>query len=149
MKKYIKIILVIWLAYACFSCDKFLETESNSTFTEKSVFTNLDFATKAVNSIYNNLTSMNLYEYYIGLYYKCDNDIECSIYEDDGSKRSLSHYAGNEGSTTLQGTWEDLYSSIERANICIDNLPQSPIWEGEYAGEAHRLYGEFAYINTI
>lgn len=142
MKKFIKISFIALLIISAISCEDFLETESKSTFTEETVFTNLDFATKAVYGIYDNIASYWMYTYHMGLFWKCDNDIEMSFSPDDGSKKSLAHYAATEGSTGLDRVWNTIYQTIERANICIDNLPASPIWEGEYENEAKRLYGE-------
>src|SRR5690606_10004428 len=102
----------------------------------------LDFATKAVYGIYANLTENNLYEYTLGLFYKCDTDIEMQFSANDGARRSITHYAADEGNSQLIGPWNLLYQTIERANICIDNLPKSPIWEGEYAQQARQLYAE-------
>ncbi|RIH67186.1 RagB/SusD family nutrient uptake outer membrane protein [Mariniphaga sediminis] len=150
MKKNIKIIVFALLIIgSSISCEDYLETDSNSTFTEETAFSNLDFATKAVFGIYGNITSYYMYTYHLGLFYKCDTDIELSLSEDNGSNRSLAHYAGTEGSTGLDRVWNLMYQTIERANICIDNLPQSPIWEGEYSDEAHRLYGEAVTLRAL
>lgn len=141
MEKFIKLIVFALLMYSITSCENYLNTESYSTFTEETVFTNLDFATKAVNGIYANLTSANLYATTL-IFFGCDNDIEFSIAKDDGSRNSSAHYAATEGSSAVKAVWNTLYQTIERANICIDNLPVSPIWNGEYTKQAHQLYGE-------
>jgi hypothetical protein len=139
--KYLKLILIALLINTIISCDNFLETKSRSEFTEETVFTNLDFATKAVNGIYANFTSSYLYDIYF-LFYRFDSDIEYSYSPNDGSFYSIAHYAATDGTSTLDLTWNYLYNSIERANICIDKLPVSPIWKGKYEKEARQLYGE-------
>jgi len=149
MKFNIGIILILALFVPLVSCDDYLETESNSTFTEQSSFSNLDFATKAVLGIYSNFAQTHSYTYTLMCYYACDNDIEYVAGTDDASKRSLARYAGDEGNAYLAGPWTLIYQTIERANICIDNLPKSPIWDGEYASEAHRLYGEAKTLRAL
>lgn len=149
MKKYIEILVLISIIFMSYSCENYLETESNSTFTEENAFSNLDFATKEVLGIYSNFTSVDLYDYFLGLYFKCDNDIECVLGANDGGKYSLAHYDVDEGTSYLEGPWNLLYQSIERANICIDNLPGSPIWEGEYENEARQLYGEAVTLRAL
>ena len=149
MRKYIKLLVFVLLIYTTSSCDDFLKPKSNSTFTEGSIFTNLDFATKEVNGIYYNLTSDYLYGYQLGLYYKCDNDIECLFGADDGGKRSAGHYVADAGNSSIKNTWNILYATIERANICIDGLPKSPVWTGDYAKDAHRLYGEAITLRAL
>lgn len=146
--KYIKIIVFVLLASITTSCEDYLVTESNSTFTETTAFANLDFATKAVYGIYEKFTNPNFYDYYY-MYTKIDNDIECAFNPDEGAKWSLAHYAGTEGSSKLEEMWAILFLTIERANICIDNIPKSPIWEGEYAKEAHQLYGEAVTLRAL
>lgn len=141
MKKHIKFLALAVLVYAFVSCDDYLKTESNSTFTETSAFSNLDFATKAVYSVYEVFTLNYMYDYYFP-YYKADTDIEFFVGANNGSSNDLPHYAAIESNTMLKGIWETMYKGIEKANICIDNLPKSPVWTGEYADDAKWLYGE-------
>lgn len=147
MKKYFLIYLLI-ISFIV-SCDDYLETESKSKFTEESVFSNLDFASKAVKGIYQVLTLDNMYAYSMGIYFKFDSDIECSYGANDGAINSLSHYAGTPSCSPLMGVWNSIYQTIERANLCIVNLPESPIWEGEYAKEAKFLYGEAVTLRAL
>ncbi|SEO05716.1 Starch-binding associating with outer membrane [bacterium A37T11] len=148
MNRYIKYFLIIICACSIGSCKKFLESTSHSIFTEDLAFSNLDFATKAVYGIYNMFTVMDSYNYYF-MYTKLDNDIEFSYSADDNAKFQLGHYAGNPGSARLETMWNVLFQTIERANLCIDNLPKSPIWQGEFAKEAHRLYGEAVTLRAL
>lgn len=141
MKKYIKFLALVVLVNAIVSCDDYLKTESSSTFTETSAFSNLDFATKAVYSIYDVFALNYMYDYYFA-FYKVDDDIEFLTGANNGSTNDLGHYAAIEGNTLLKGMWETMYKGIEKANICIDNLPKSPVWTGEYADDAKWLYGE-------
>lgn len=133
------------------SCEGFLETESNSTFTEDNVFSNIDFAQKAVYGIYDNLANSHTYDYTLSYFFPCDNDIEhvAGDLADDSGRRSLARYKGNDGYSQLASTWRTLYQTIERANICIDNLPLSPIWTGEYESDAKRLYAEAKVLRAL
>jgi len=149
MKKYLRIFVLVLVIYTNVSCEDFLNTKSTSTFTEESSFENLDFATKAVNGIYSYFTSTYSYAMNLGIYYRCDNDIEWVQSANNGSSNSLSHYAGNAGTGTLKEVWNSLYKTIEQANICIDNLPSSPIWEGPYTTNAHALYGEAITLRAL
>lgn len=141
MKRYLKFFCYILLSFSVVSCEDYLATESKSTLTEETTFGNLDFATKAVYGVYEQLTSNPLYDYNF-MFYKADNDIEVNWGANNGAVYNISHYSATEGTNYLQQVWNDLYSGIEKANLCIDNLPESALWEGEHADEAHRLYGE-------
>jgi len=141
MKRYVKFFSYILFSFSVVSCEDYLATESKSTLTEETTFGNLDFATKAVYGVYEHLTSNPLYDYNF-MFYKTDNDIEVNWGANNGAVFNISHYAATEGTNYLQQVWNDLYSGIEKANLCIDNLPKSALWEGEHANEARRLYGE-------
>jgi len=142
MKKYIKFIIFMLFIASVISCNDYLVTQSNSVFTEETSFSNLDFAQKAVYGAYYNLTSVYLYGAY-SLHYNCDNDIEFTVNPDNGGIFNLDHYSAVPGTNSFTNIWWNyFYSAIEKANICIDNLPISPLWKGETAAEARRMYGE-------
>jgi hypothetical protein len=149
MKNKLYLLYFSIIAIFGYSCDDYLDAESKSTFTEETVFSNLDFATKAVLGIYSQFTETNFYAYAVGFYYPCDNDIEHVSGSADASRRDLSRYLGTDGNPYSSGPWTLIYRAIERANICIDNLPESPIWEGEYARQARRLYGEAKTLRAL
>lgn len=148
MKKLFLMLLGVLVLNTISSCKKYLEVKSDSMFTEESAFSNLDFATKAVYGIYDILTSSDSYGYYY-MYTKIDSDIEFSFGANEGAKFQLGHYAGDAGSARLEGMWNNWYKIIERANICLDKLPTSPLWEGAYAAEAKQLYAEAATLRAL
>ena len=137
-QKYTKLMLLLLTLYSFTSCADYLKTESNSIFTEDKVFSNLDFATKAVNGMYADLSSNTWYTYNY-LFFKVDNDIEINLSPNNGSTTSVSHYAADAGNGVVKSVWDLLYLSIERANTIIDNLPKSPIWTNEFAAK-HNSY---------
>lgn len=139
--KYIKIAILILVIHSFVSCDDYLATESASSFTEETVFSSLDFAQKSVLGAYEGLCDINMYDYFLP-YYKYDHDIGFCNRTLNGGQVNISHYAATEGANYLKQVWDILYKTIEKANICIDNLPVSPLWEGEYADKARCLYGE-------
>lgn len=151
MKKrlHFNILIINIIIFFCFSCDDWLDTKSKSTFTEETAFSNLDFATKAVYGIYDRFAGTSFYGYSVSFYYGCDNDIEHVTGNPDASRRDLSRYLGTDGNPYSSGPWNLIYQTIERANICIDNLPVSPIWEGEYTEQARRLYGEAKTLRAL
>lgn len=151
MKKYINIIFIVTLSVTFTfiqSCEDFLTTRSESVFTEETAFTNLDFASKNVFGIYERLTHRDFYSYY-EIFSRYDTDIEVEYRVSDGSQRAMNHYATVSEWGSLANMWDIRYETIERANICIDNLPNSPIWDGEFAGEARRLYGEAVTLRAL
>ena len=130
------------------SCKDYLKTESNSIFTEENSFSNVDFAENVVNGAYDNLAAVHLFGSFF-LWYNCDTDLEFVVAANNGGTFNVAHYDANPGISNLNTWWNLLYSSIERANICIDNLPVSPLWEGEHAAQAQRIYGEAVTIRAL
>lgn len=149
MKTNIKLVLLVLTLGPIVSCNDFLQPSSNSTFTEATAFKNVDFATKSVDAITNNMLNFSLWDYIL-LFTKCDNDIECLLTtSDDGGKSSLAHYSATSGTSYLKEIWNLTYKNIELANIVIDNLPKSPLWTNEYSKDAHRLYGEAVTLRAF
>ena len=148
MRILIKIVAIIGLIGTTISCKDYLKVESPSSFTEANAFSNLDFASKELNSVYNSIASMNLYGYG-HIFTSCDNDIEFVNWTNDGGVNQVAHYAGTDGIAFLQSVWNTYYQAIERANLSIDNLPKSTIWGGEYASQAHSLYGQAITLRAL
>ena len=148
MKKY-RIIIILFLAVnTLISCEGILDPSSNSTFTEETTFSNLDFAQKAVFGIYDNLVHLNMYGSDV-LFYKTGSDIEHLYGALDNQRRSLAQYTFDEGNTLITTQWNMFYACIERANLCIDNMPKSAIWNGEYANQARALYAEAIVLRAF
>jgi len=148
MRILIKIVAIIGLIGTTISCKDYLKVESPSTFTEANAFSNLDFASKELNGVYNSIASMNLYGYG-HIFTSCDNDIEFVNWTNDGGVNQVAHYAGTDGIAFLQSVWNTYYQAIERANLSIDNLPKSTIWVGEYASQAQSLYGQAITLRAL
>ncbi|MCD8167644.1 MAG: RagB/SusD family nutrient uptake outer membrane protein [Bacteroides sp.] len=148
MRTYSIVILLIFLSGIFASRDDYLKTSSNSTFTEETTFGNFDFAQKAVYGIYSSFMHQDLHAN-MQLFYKSGSDIEFVIGASDNVRRDLAQYTANDGNTQIAGPWNRYYQAIERANLCIDNLPESPIWEGEFAREARSLYAEAVVLRAF
>ena len=149
MKKYLGFILACLLIFTGISCDEYLKTESLSAFTEESSFSNVDFATKSVLGIYSCLVNANMYGVYF-FNYKIDTDIEYDYRADNNGFINVSHYASTDATNQIKPVWDLFYRAIEYANICIDNLPESPIWENkETTASAKKLYGEAVALRAL
>ena len=144
MKTY-RILIILILAGMISSCIDFLETESKSTFTEEMSFDNIDFATYAVNGIYACFTSSFSYANIL-LFAKSGSDIEVVPGSSDNARRDLAQYKATPNNTQITTMWNTFYSAIEHANVCIENIPVSPIWETS-AGKA--LYAEAIVLRAL
>jgi hypothetical protein len=80
MKKIIYIFGLILMTIALNSCQDWLDTESESVFTEESTFSNLEFASKAVFGIYQVFTLGDNYGYYYPFTLSCHNSWEKALF---------------------------------------------------------------------
>ena len=140
------ITLVTGAGFAVNSCKKYLEPSAQSSFNTAFVFSNVQNAQKAVFSAYQDLEGDNGYGIRISMYYPYDNDEMIGMHQlGDNDRGDIAHYNASAGNAQLYNPWVQLYQGIERANICIYNLPQMPLYtqgSTQQVGELQRLYGE-------
>ena len=129
-------------------CDNYLKVDSPSQFTESNLFKNVDYAEKAVNSVYAALTSSYAYGFDL-LHYCVDSDIEIVPWNNDNGAYSISHLDHSDGNSLLERSWNNFYTGIEQANICIEYLPESEIWDGKDAETARYLYGQAVTLRAL
>ena len=128
------------------SCKKYLEPAPVSSFSPEYVFSNVQNAQKAVLAAYQDLTGDNGYGIRISMYFPYDNDEMIGMHQlGDNDRGDIAHYNLNAGNLQLNSPWNQLYQGIERANICIYNIPKMDLYTSgsvQQRGELKRLYGE-------
>jgi hypothetical protein len=133
-------------ALSLVSCKKFVSPEPVSSFSQDFIFSNLPYAKAAVIGVYNNLSGQNSYGLYFSGYYPYDSDeMMGAAGTADGERRDLAHYNINSVNGGISSAYSNQYSGIERANICIEQLPKMSLYTTGSAsekGELKRLYGE-------
>lgn len=123
MKTYIKK-LAFYLSFVLTfaSCD-YLNIDPISQFDSKAVFSDVGNATLAVLGVYDQLTGDTTYGIRLSMYYPYDSDEMMTSGNLDNGRRGLGRYNLLAGNTELAGPWNDLYKGIERANICLEQIP--------------------------
>ncbi len=133
-------------AGALASCKNFLEIEPTALNTTDVTFSTAAGATSAVIGTYNYLAGDAAYGQRLSQYYPYDTDeLIGSQGIIDGGRRSIARYKALSTNSEITNPWNRLYQGIERANICIANIPNSPAYNGGVAADTatmHRLYGE-------
>jgi hypothetical protein len=152
MKKiiYHKLIIVAAIltmaSTALVSCKKFISPDPVSSFSQDFVFSNLPYAKSAVIGVYNNLSGQNCYGLYFSTYYPYDTDeMMGASGTGDNERRDLAHYNITSLNGGLASAYANNYSGIERANICIEQIPKMDLYttgSAQVTGELKRLYGE-------
>ena len=128
------------------SCKDYLTIEPTALNTTTATFSTAAGATSAIIGAYNMLEGDNAYGTRLSMYFPLDTDeLIGSTGIIDGGRRSIARYKAFSTNTEITNPWIRLYQGVERANICVANIPTSPIYNtGVVADTAtmHRLYGE-------
>ena len=143
--------LIIIMA-VLFSCENFFEYEPVSLFSNENVFNNVDYSRQAILGIYQLMTLDEGYSKRLSMYYGVDTDIAMCSGSFDNGRRGIARYGANSGNEEIEKPWRNLYTAIERANICIANIPASAIYDKgteEQQFEMKRLYGEALTLRAI
>jgi hypothetical protein len=151
MKKYLYIIISIVFAGLLVSCEDFLEAPSQSTLDESLIFSNPTLAASAIDGIKEPIGQTNSYRGRYLTHYGANTDIEWYNSSTAASARSdLARYVNSSINTdmnTANNAWAQMYSGIERANICIRGLRT---WGNPAAGtEMGQLLGEALTLRAI
>ncbi|ASB48049.1 RagB/SusD family nutrient uptake outer membrane protein [Alkalitalea saponilacus] len=155
-------ILLILAGFAWVSCEDFLDTSSPSEFTHNVVFSSVAYTEYAIVGIYNIMTEDHVYSARLPLNFSTNSDIEfvgadANSYNDAGN-RGYSNYYGIPENNHFNNTWIWLYRMIERSNLAIEGIQESPLMESNdrdirnrmqaYLGEALALRA-LAYFELI
>ena len=134
------------LAWSVVSCKKYLQPAPVSSFNTSFVFSDVVNAQKSVLSVYSDLEGDNGYGIRISMYFPYDNDEMIGMHQlGDNDRGDIAHYNANSGNAQIYAPWVQLYQGIERANICIYNIPKMPLFTKGSTGqiqELDRLLGE-------
>ncbi|MCC3154819.1 RagB/SusD family nutrient uptake outer membrane protein [Hymenobacter sp. BT770] len=140
------VLLLAGIAGLATSCKDYLDVEPLTLTTTAATFSTVSGATSAVLGAYDPLSGDNTYGTRLSMYFPYDTDemISSSGTFDTG-RRGIARYKAFANNTEVINPWNNLYQGVERANICIENIPQMELYtKGTSADTAalHRLYGE-------
>lgn len=122
-------VIAVTLLFSFQSCDDYFTIEPVSLYSQENVFTTVDFAQQAILGVYQVMTLDEGFSKRLSMYYACDNDAEmCSGTTLDNGRRDIARYAANSGNLEIEKPWINLYKGINRASICIENIPLSPVY---------------------
>ena len=126
MKKLLYIFGLTAVMLSAFSCEKFLDTKSPSTFDSATVYSNYSLTENTIFSIAQSFGETNNYRGrylpWIGL----NSDIEWyNTFKVTDEKYQIAAYAQlpNNGQLNLNnGPFAKMYEAVERANLCIEGI---------------------------
>jgi len=156
MKK-IFLYLFIAIAVTFTACNKYLETDSPSSFTDSFIYSNETDAQKAVMSIYA-LFNQDAFTSRLSNVFTGNSDIECGTPSaaPDNSRRDIWSLEAklSPSFVDLKTTWNNTYNAINRANECIEGIQASALYNDpannkgmkQLLGEAITLRAYWYYI---
>ena len=145
--KYIIGMMIATVMIVLASCKKYLNVEPVSSFGTEYVFSNVPNATNAVLGAYSCLGGDQGYGIRISMYYPYDNDemMGQGGAAGDNERRDIARFAVKPSNTQLANPFNQIYRGIERANICIYQIPKMDMYNNGSEIEKlqlRRLHGE-------
>jgi hypothetical protein len=142
-----KYILALVLAITILSgCKKYLDQYPITELGAEMVFSDVPNATKAVASVYSRLVGDAGYGIRLSLYYPLDNDeMQGPTGASDNDRRDIARYSATSGNAQITNPFNQLFTGIEFANNCIDNIPSMTIYNNgseQEKKQLRRLHGE-------
>lgn len=127
------------------SCKKFLEPDAPSLVSSNEIYSNVSTAKMAVLGVYSDLAGDQGYGIRVSMYYPYDNDETMGPGGKlgDNDRGDIAHYNALPINLQLYAPFVQMYEGIERANLCIYNIPRMSIYTNPSSKvELQRLYGE-------
>ena len=123
------------------SCKKYLNVEPVSSFGPEYIFSNVSNATNAVLGAYACLGGDQGYGIRVSMYYPYDNDemMGQGGAAGDNERRDIARFAVRPSNTQLANPFNQLYRGIERANICIYQIPRMNAYDNGTEAEKAQL----------
>jgi hypothetical protein len=140
--------IFVFLAPAVFlmSCKKYLDQQPITELGTEQVFSDVPNATKAVASAYSRLVGDAGYGIRLSLYYTVDNDeMQGPTGAGDNDRRDIARFTVTSGNAQLTNPFNQIFTGIEFANNCIDNIPKMAMYTNGTDIEKkqlQRLHGE-------
>jgi hypothetical protein len=159
MKKNKSIFILSCIVGAIFftnSCSDYLEPENLSSVSEARQFDSTADTFSALVGVYSQLAGDDGYGQRLALILpQSGDDFRTSGSYNCGDRRGIATFGACPTNTELNNPFSKLYTGIERANLCIKNIPLSPVYQtgsaedkklmDRYLGEALTLRAQFYY----
>jgi hypothetical protein len=124
--------------------------EPVSSFGTDYVFGSVTNARTALMGVYAALTGDQGYGIRVSMYYPYDNDImmgQGGTPYPDNERRDIAHFNVNSSNTQLAAPFNQLNAGVEKANICIYNIPKMEGYGNSV--ELKRMHGEALTLRAL
>ncbi|RKR83699.1 putative outer membrane starch-binding protein [Mucilaginibacter gracilis] len=148
MKKKILFLIIIFTGSAFTSCKKFLTVLPQDSVSPTTYYSTPAQLTSALMDVYSELgnTDESTYSRFLSLEAGTSTD---DIYARSSANVSAACYNASSSYANFTNCWNDMYTGIERANLLLATLPNSPVataTKNEIMGEALFLRAYYYFI---
>lgn len=126
-------------------CKKYTEVEPVSQYSIAQAFSDVSNATTALVGVYDELQGDNGYGIRINMYYPYDSDEGIVSGNIDNGRRGVGRYQLLLTNSEIRNPFVQLYRGVEKANLCIEQIPLMPQYTSGSAieqAQLKRLHGE-------
>ncbi len=126
-------------------CKKYTVVDPVSQYSIAQAFSDVSNATNAVIGVYDELQGDNGYGIRISMYYPYDTDEGIVSGGIDNGRRGVGRYQLLLTNAEISNPFRQLYRGVEKANLCIEQIPLMPQYTSGTAAEQKelkRLHGE-------
>lgn len=127
-------------------CKKYLDQQPITEVGPEFVFKDVNSTYQAIAGVYSRLVGDQGYGIRLSLYYTVDTDeMQGPTGATDNDRRDIARYAVTSGNAQLEKPFNQLFTGIEYANICIDNIPKMDMYTSgsdQEKKKLQRMYGE-------
>jgi hypothetical protein len=135
------------------ACKNYLDVTPASSYISTDVFSSVSNANSAVIGVYDPLSGDSGYGVRLSTGYPSDTDEgQNRAGAADGGSRDINRYRVTPGTTELIAPFTTLYQGVERANICIKNIPQMDLYKNGSPADQRalrRAYGEVLALRAL
>ena len=145
ISKIMKSAMLMALTFSTNSCKDFMEVQPVSQYSVAQVFSDVSNATTAIVGVYDELMGDNGYGIRISQYYPFDSDEMIVTGNLDNGRRGIGRYQLLLSNAEIRNPFLQLYRGIEKANLCLEQIPQMAQYSKGTATEQKdlkRLHGE-------
>lgn len=126
-------------------CKKYTEVVPVSQYDLPAAFSSVSNAYSSLIGAYDELQGTSGYGLIVSLYYPYDTDESYLTFNIDNGRRAVSRYLFGLNNTTIINPFRALYRGVEKANLCIEQIPLMEMYKNGTSAEKNelrRMYGE-------
>ena len=127
------------------ACKKYTDVQPVSEYSVEQTFSSVTNAFTALMGAYGELQGDNGYGSRISMYWQNDTDESVVTGNIDNNQRGIGRYQMLTSNPQITNPFNQLYEGIEKANMCIDQIPNMDLYNNGSADEKtqlRRMHGE-------